>query len=52
MNEYYYGIKADKIITPFGFVQMKLNDKPIEFIYINKIPTNGTVQVIHSLGYM
>lgn len=33
MNEYYYGIKADKIITPFGFVQMKLNNKPIEFIY-------------------
>lgn len=51
MNEYYYGINADRIITPFGFVQMKLNDKPIEFIY-NKIPVNGTVQAIHPLGYI
>lgn len=49
MNEYYYGIKADKIITPFGFVQMKLNDKPIEFIYKqDSHEWNG----IHSLGYM
>ena len=50
MNEYYYGIKADKIITPFGFVQMKLNDKPIEFIYKqDSHEWNGTCYIFFRL---
>lgn len=50
MNEFYYGIKTDKIITPFGFIQIRFNNQPVEFLYkLDSVEYNGASYTIYRL---